>query len=240
MTRTSRCRRRARQLAHRQRQQTPGTTRVQDIPGPGLSAVQAATALPGPPFGLLRHLKRLRQPRRPRSLLAVGRLLAQVNQACVVTLEPVDSTIDEPFEAVFWPQERVPEPEKGELAIDSSEREPIVAGQKSASRSRRLREPSGGHRSIFPRKPGAGFAAVTLRGAAARRQTAPFRRACQSEAERLTVRPPISPTQGCNSPAATGRRISLCWRLQPAMVERLWGRPRLIGSARPMRPGGSR
>src|SRR5882672_9055714 len=34
-----------------------------------------------------------------------GRLSAKVSQTCVVTLEPVDSMVEEAFEAVFWPQE---------------------------------------------------------------------------------------------------------------------------------------
>src|SRR6185503_10024902 len=64
-----------------------------------------------------------------------GRLRTQLNQACVVTLEPVDSTIEENFEAVFWPAQDMPAPESGEVALDDEpEREPIVAGQIAVGR----------------------------------------------------------------------------------------------------------
>jgi hypothetical protein len=36
-------------------------------------------------------------------LRATGRLTARVTQACVVTLEPIENTIDEPFDVVFLP-----------------------------------------------------------------------------------------------------------------------------------------
>src|SRR5689334_10138933 len=59
-----------------------------------------------------------------------GRLIAKISQACVVTLEPIDSTIEETFEAMFWPEEEMPAPDKGELVMDDEpEREPIIAGQ---------------------------------------------------------------------------------------------------------------
>jgi uncharacterized metal-binding protein YceD (DUF177 family) len=83
-----------------------------------------------------------------------GRLRAEVSQVCVVTLEPVDSTIEEDFEAVFWPQEDMPAPESGELAIDDEpEREPIVAGQIAVGRV--VFESLAAVLDPFPRKPGA-------------------------------------------------------------------------------------
>jgi uncharacterized metal-binding protein YceD (DUF177 family) len=83
-----------------------------------------------------------------------GRLRAEVRQACVVTLEPIDSTIEEAFEAVFWPQEDMPTPESGELAIDDEpEREPIVAGQIAVGRV--VFESLAAATDPFPRKPGA-------------------------------------------------------------------------------------
>ncbi len=36
-----------------------------------------------------------------------GRLKARVTQTCVVTLEPVENSIDVPVEAEFWPQELI-------------------------------------------------------------------------------------------------------------------------------------
>jgi hypothetical protein len=64
-----------------------------------------------------------------------GRLHAEVSQACVVTLDPVEGTLEESFEATFWPREAIPVPESGELAIDDApEPEPIVAGQIAVGR----------------------------------------------------------------------------------------------------------
>ena len=83
-----------------------------------------------------------------------GRLRAEVSQACVVTLEPIDSMIEEEFEAVFWPQEDMPAPESGEVAIDDGpEREPIVAGQIAVGRV--VFESLAAAIDPFPRKPDA-------------------------------------------------------------------------------------
>jgi uncharacterized metal-binding protein YceD (DUF177 family) len=83
-----------------------------------------------------------------------GRLRAEVSQACVVTLEPIDTTIEEAFEAVFWPQEHMPAPESGELVVDDEpEREPIVAGQIAVGRV--VFESLAATIDPFPRKPDA-------------------------------------------------------------------------------------
>ena len=83
-----------------------------------------------------------------------GRLRAEVRQACVVTLEPIDTTIEEAFEAVFWPQEHMPAPESGELVVDDEpEREPIVAGQIAVGRV--VFESLAATIDPFPRKPDA-------------------------------------------------------------------------------------
>src|SRR5262249_51215906 len=47
-----------------------------------------------------------------------GRLEAALQQACVVTLEPVPQVIDEPFDAVFRPQADIPAPASGEIDLD--------------------------------------------------------------------------------------------------------------------------
>jgi hypothetical protein len=83
-----------------------------------------------------------------------GRLRAELTQACVVTLEPIGSRIEEAYEAVFWPQENMPAPESGELDIDDEpEREPIVAGQIAVGRV--VFESLAAATNPFPRKPGA-------------------------------------------------------------------------------------
>lgn len=59
-----------------------------------------------------------------------GALRAEISQACVVTLEPVASTIEECFDMAFWPQEDMPPPRSGAVDLDEEpDPEPIVAGQ---------------------------------------------------------------------------------------------------------------
>ena len=59
-----------------------------------------------------------------------GRLQASLQQACVVTLEPVAEDIDEAFEIAFWPEADIPPPASGEIDLDDEpEIEPILAGQ---------------------------------------------------------------------------------------------------------------
>jgi hypothetical protein len=83
-----------------------------------------------------------------------GRLHAEISQACVVTLDPIDSTIEDDFEAVFWPQEDMPAPESGEVALDDEpEREPMVAGQIAVGRV--VFESLAAAMNPFPRKPDA-------------------------------------------------------------------------------------
>ena len=59
-----------------------------------------------------------------------GELRASLQQACVVTLEPVDEEVNETFEIAFWPEADIPEPASGEIDLDDEpEIEPIIAGQ---------------------------------------------------------------------------------------------------------------
>ena len=47
-----------------------------------------------------------------------------------MTLEPVDSAIEEGFDVTFWPEEDMPAPRGGEVDLDEeADPEPIVAGQ---------------------------------------------------------------------------------------------------------------
>jgi uncharacterized metal-binding protein YceD (DUF177 family) len=83
-----------------------------------------------------------------------GRLHAEVTQACVVTLDPIEGRLEESFEATFWPREAMPAPESGELAIDDApEPEPIVAGQIGVGRI--IFESLAAALEPYPRKPGA-------------------------------------------------------------------------------------
>jgi Large ribosomal RNA subunit accumulation protein YceD len=135
---------------------------VQDIPQTGLSEVREATpeerARVTGALDLIACASLQAQytiaPTAGGCYRLFGRLRADVSQTCVVSLEPVDSTIEEPFEAVFWPQDRMPEPEKGELAIDAEpEREAIVDGHIAVGRV--VFESLAAALDPFPRKPGA-------------------------------------------------------------------------------------
>lgn len=64
-----------------------------------------------------------------------GTLRAEIRQTCVVTLEPVDSTVVETFDAWFWPPEDMPAPRSGALDLDEEpEPEPIAAGHVDVGR----------------------------------------------------------------------------------------------------------
>ena len=83
-----------------------------------------------------------------------GRLRAEITQPCVVTLDPVESTIEEDFAAVFWPEAELPAPEGGELALDEEpEREAITGGQIGVGHI--VFETLAAAIDPFPRKPGA-------------------------------------------------------------------------------------
>jgi hypothetical protein len=83
-----------------------------------------------------------------------GRLRAEIGQACVVTLEPVDSNVEEGFDVTFWPEEDMPAPRGGEVDLNEEpEPEPIVAGQIDVGRV--VFECLAAAIDPFPRKPGA-------------------------------------------------------------------------------------
>lgn len=57
---------------------------------------------------------------------ARGKIRADVEQSCVVTLDPVPQRIDEPFEIEFWPKGQIESPPPGEReALAPDEPEPI-------------------------------------------------------------------------------------------------------------------
>jgi hypothetical protein len=85
-----------------------------------------------------------------------GTLRAEVTQACVVTLDPVAGTIEESFEAAFWPGDDIPPPRGGILDLDEAgEPQPIVAGQIAVGRV--VFECLAESLDPYPRKPGATF-----------------------------------------------------------------------------------
>jgi hypothetical protein len=137
---------------------------VYDIPASGLSTARSAT--PEELMAIVSALDLLGcaslwaqyaiTPAAGGHYQLTGHFRAEVTQACVVTLDPVAGTVGETFEAVFWPQEDMPPPESGEVAMDDEpEREAIVAGQIAAGRI--VFESLAAALDPFPRKPGAVF-----------------------------------------------------------------------------------
>lgn len=93
-----------------------------------------------------------------------GRLRADIVQACVVTLDPVDNAIDEPFDVTFWPEEQMPAPAGGALDIDEEpDPEPIAAGQIAVGRV--VFEHLAAAIDPFPRKPDAALDRRSAAGA---------------------------------------------------------------------------
>ena len=64
-----------------------------------------------------------------------GTFAAEVTQACVITLEPVDSIIEDGFDVTFWPAEQLPAAESGAITLDGEpEPEAIMDGQIAVGR----------------------------------------------------------------------------------------------------------
>jgi len=85
-----------------------------------------------------------------------GTLRAEIVQACVVTLDPVASTIEEGFVAAFWPGDDIPPPRGGVLDLDeAAEPQPILSGQIAVGRV--VFECLAESLDPYPRKPGATF-----------------------------------------------------------------------------------
>jgi hypothetical protein len=83
-----------------------------------------------------------------------GTLRAEIEQTCVVTLEPISSTIEERFDVTFWPEEDMPAPQGGEVAMDEEpDPEPMAAGQITVGRV--VFECLAAAIDPFPRRPGA-------------------------------------------------------------------------------------
>ncbi len=85
-----------------------------------------------------------------------GELVAEIEQTCVVTLEPVTSRIQESYAATYWPQEAMPAPQTGQVALDDEpEPEAIVAGTIDAGRI--VFESLAAAIDPYPRLPGAKY-----------------------------------------------------------------------------------
>jgi hypothetical protein len=85
-----------------------------------------------------------------------GTLWAQVEQSCVVTLEPLLNEINENFSVDYWPETEMPEPSSGEVDMqDGPDLEPLVGGRIEVGRV--VFERLAGAIDLFPRKPGVTF-----------------------------------------------------------------------------------
>ncbi len=135
-----------------------------DVPESGLNATRVATA--DEREAVARVLGLLSCPSLEASYVITpsgaghyrlsGKLRAQVEQACVVTLDPVTSAIEEDFEAAFWPEEDIAPPEGGVLDLDeAAEPQPIVGNQIAVGPV--VLECLAESLDPYPRKPGATF-----------------------------------------------------------------------------------
>jgi hypothetical protein len=85
-----------------------------------------------------------------------GTVWAQVEQSCVVTLEPLLNEVEESFSVDYWPETDMPEPSGGAVDMhDEPDLEPIVAGRIEVGNAVFQALASG--IDLFPRKPGVAF-----------------------------------------------------------------------------------
>ena len=87
-----------------------------------------------------------------------GTLKAQIEQSCVVTLEPLTNDVAESFGVDYWPETEIPSPASGVIDVhDEPDLEPIVTGRINVGRV--IFECLAGAIDLFPRKPGVTFEA---------------------------------------------------------------------------------
>jgi hypothetical protein len=139
---------------------------IQDIPEAGLKVDRAATAEERDSIARTLDLSAcssltVRYALAPRSgghFRLTGKLKAQLEQACVVTLEPLTNEIVESFSVDYWPETDIPEPAGGVVDVhDEPDMEPIVAGRIKVGRI--VFECLASAIDLFPRKPGVTFEA---------------------------------------------------------------------------------
>jgi hypothetical protein len=137
---------------------------VQDIPESGLALERSAS--PEELEAVARSLELLGcrslvaryalTPRGGGHVQLIGSLQAQVEQSCVVTLEPLLNNVAADFKVDYWPETELPEPGGGVVDIDDeAELEPIVAGRIEVGRV--VFQALAGAIDLFPRKPGVSF-----------------------------------------------------------------------------------
>jgi hypothetical protein len=105
-----------------------------------------------------------------------GTLEAEVEQLCVVTLEPLVNRVADSFSVDYWPETEMPESSAGGAVDmhDEADLEPIVAGRIEIGRI--IFECFAGAIDLYPRKPGVTFDPATTapQGGGSDRPDSPF------------------------------------------------------------------
>jgi hypothetical protein len=137
---------------------------VQDIPEIGLSIERSATqaerdaiaqALEQPGCRSL-HVSYKLTPRGSGHVHLSGSLQGQMEQTCVVTLEPLLNDVSATFKVDYWPETEMPEPSGGEVDFnEDTDLEPIAGGRIEVGRV--VFQALAGAIDLFPRKPGVTF-----------------------------------------------------------------------------------
>jgi hypothetical protein len=138
---------------------------VADIPQAGLTVERSATRQECEAVARSLDLLACRSltarytvtPKAGGNIHASGTVEAEVEQACVVTLEPLVNKVRDSFNVDFWPETEMPEPGTGGTLDleDESDLEPIVAGRIEIGRV--IYQCVAGAIDLFPRKPGVTF-----------------------------------------------------------------------------------
>jgi hypothetical protein len=144
---------------------------VQDIPEAGLAVERSATAEERNEIARALDLLGCRSltaryaltPRGAGHVQLSGSLWAEVEQTCVVTLEPLVNDVAADFNVDYWPETDMPEPSSGPVDMsDEPDLEPIVAGRIEVGRV--VFQSLAGAIDLFPRKPGVTFEAPEPEG----------------------------------------------------------------------------
>ncbi len=137
--------------------------RLEDVPDTGLHVEFVADPKVRASLGVLAEVRELVElsatvavVRYRNGLRATGRVAATVGQTCVVTLEPMESLLDEAFDVVFLPPEAIADAAPSDIPADD---EPEVLADGVADIGAVATDVLLLGIDPYPRKPGAAFAA---------------------------------------------------------------------------------
>jgi hypothetical protein len=157
---------------------------VQDIPEAGLAVERKAAPEERDAIARVLELLACRSltarysvaPKGGGHLHVSGTVEAEVEQTCVVTLEPLVNRVADSFSVDYWPEGiDMPEPRGGAIDVyEAPDLEPIVAGRIEIGRV--IFECLAGAIDLFPRKPGVTFEPSTTapEGGGLDRSNSPF------------------------------------------------------------------